>query len=100
MFLMADMCTVYLIHLETAIAHAKHYLGYTCLENVTARLARHKRGDGAKLLKRANELAINYKIVRTWDCNNPRTARALERKLKHLHNSPKLCPVCNTLIEH
>ena len=89
------MCTVYLIHLDTAIAHAKHYLGYTAIEDITKRFARHKSGNGARLLQVANERAIDYKIVRMWDCKDAFTARKLERKLKHWHNSPKLCPICN-----
>lgn len=88
------MATVYLIHLEQAIKHAKHYLGYTALESVEDRLTRHKAGNGARLLQYANSLGIDYKIVHTWDCKDTHAARNLERKLKRQHNSPRLCPIC------
>ena len=88
------MCKVYLIHLDTPLAHASHYLGYTSLESAEDRLKRHKSGSGARLLAAANKQDITYSIVRTWECKDWREARSLERQLKKQKNSSKLCPVC------
>lgn len=90
------MCAeVYLIHLERPYKHAKHYLGYTSLDSVDARLHRHKSGSGAKLLQVCNQASIDYTVVRTWQCDNWQSARKLERRLKAQHNAPRLCPICN-----
>lgn len=82
---------VYLIHFNSPISDkhtCQHYLGYTRLSG-KKRLATHKAGNGATLTRVANEREIDYKIVRRWQ-----GGRALERQLKNLKNSPKLCPVC------
>jgi hypothetical protein len=34
---------------------------------------------------------ISWEVVRTWNVNS----QELERYLKNLKNSPKLCPICN-----
>lgn len=81
---------IYLIHLDRPLGHAKHYLGYTEAETVTARFQRHKSGYGARLLAAANELGIDYSVVRVWE-----GSKKLERRLKRRKNSPDLCPVCN-----
>lgn len=86
---------VYLIHFNGPIHHAKHYLGYTSLENVIDRYNRHKSSQGSKLLAYANTIGISYCVVRIWECDTTQAAKALERKLKHMKNSPRLCPVCN-----
>src|SRR3972149_3553566 len=78
------MCNVYLIYLDKPIHQAKHYLGYSALESVEDRLARHKAGNGARLLQYANSIGVDYKIVRIWDCKDAITARNLERKLKNM----------------
>lgn len=92
-----SMATVYLIHLERPISHAKHYLGYTSDDTLQERLQRHKSNRGARLLEVANQQGIDYHVVRTWDNMNWKAARTLERKLKNRHNSPKLCPICNPI---
>lgn len=86
--------TVYLIHLDSPIEHAQHYIGFTC--NLEQRLAQHRSGCGARLLAEANRRGIEYRIVRTWKGGQwVNDARALERKLKKQKNAPRLCPVCN-----
>jgi len=70
-------------------------LGYTCAESVKARLERHKRGNGARILNKCNQLNIEYHIVRTWNSMSIAEAKAFERRLKNLHNAPRLCPECN-----
>jgi predicted GIY-YIG superfamily endonuclease len=79
--------TVYLIHFEQALHHAQHYLGFTV--NLPRRLAQHRNGTGAKLLRAVNRRGIAWDVVRIWP-GGP----ALERALKSLKKSRELCPVC------
>lgn len=81
---------VYLICLERPLAHAKHYIGYV-EHDIDARFARHKSGQGAKMLRACNQKGINYKITRTWSDVD----RNFERKLKNNSHSKKHCPCCN-----
>ena len=80
--------TVYLIHLATPIAdHAQHYIGWA--KHLSARIAHHKAGTGARLLQVAVELHIDFDVVATWEGD-----RHFERKLKNRKKARMLCPVC------
>lgn len=92
------MATVYLIHLDRPIRHSRHYLGYCANETLEQRLHRHKTNNGAVLLREANNRGITYNVIRTWNSLDWKSARTLERKLKSWHNSPRLCPICNSKI--
>lgn len=92
------MATVYLIHLDKPLGHAKHYLGYTSLETVTERLERHRAGNGARLLQVANQRGITYSIVRTWEFERCQDAKSFERRMKLNSHVPRKCPVCNQAI--
>lgn len=81
---------VYLIHLWTPIAHARHYIGTA--SDVFKRLHAHRAGKGARLLDVANERRISYSVVRQWE-----GGRDMERKLKARREAPRLCPVCRGL---
>lgn len=78
---------VYLIHMDTKIAHAQHYIGSS--KDIDARLVAHKSGQGARLLQVANGLGITYSVVRTW-----RGGRVEERLFHRRKASPRLCPTC------
>ena len=41
--------TVYLIHFETRLKHARHYLGYC--DDLGRRMAQHRSGNGARLME-------------------------------------------------
>ena len=91
------MGTVYLIHLNTKLGNpdnvrgqAQHYIGYTT--NLEQRIETHKSGDGAAMLRAANDQGIEYQVVRTWKGD-----QELERKLKGQKNAPRLCPVCRAV---
>jgi predicted GIY-YIG superfamily endonuclease len=79
---------VYLIHTETKLAHAGHYLGFS--DNLAARIACHEHGNGAKLMAAFARNDIRWAVVRVW----PDGDRELERKLKNQHHGPRLCPIC------
>lgn len=46
----------YLIHFERPYRHARHYLGWTV--DLEARLAKHRAGNGARLLRVATAAGI------------------------------------------
>jgi len=83
------MSTVYLLHLDTPLRHAKHYVGFAN-DDLAARLERHACGQGARMLAVCRERGITWRLVRTWTGN-----RRFERQLKNRKEAPKLCPVCN-----
>lgn len=91
------MGTVYLIHFSEPIGdldnprgQAQHYLGYT--EDLEARLEAHRTGNGSAIMAAVARRGIGWRVVRTWE-----GGRALERRLKDRHNSPKLCPICRAM---
>lgn len=84
--------TVYLIHLDEKISNSQHYIGWTESEKtLSARIAHHKNGSGARFLRAANDMGIEYEVVRTWKDGNKR----FERRLKNRKNAKLLCPICN-----
>lgn len=82
------MSVCYLLHLDKPLRHAKHYMG-VC-EDLDARLSRHAKGAGARMLAVCIERGITWKLARTWPGD-----RVFERKLKNRKDAPKLCPICN-----
>lgn len=80
--------TVYLLHISPPYRHAKHYLGWTP-GAVADRLAKHLKGQGARLVAVAVAAGRRVELARTWP-----GGRTRERQLKRWHCSPKLCPVC------
>ncbi len=88
----------YLIHFDRPVGNpdnprgqAQHYLGWTGKESLSSRIARHRAGNGARLMAVVTQLGIHWEVVRTW----PKATRGLERQLKNRHNAPRLCPVCH-----
>lgn len=84
---------VYLLHFSQPISPAhtcQHYLGYA--QDVDARIAQHRAGQGARLCEVAKERGIDFQVVRVWEDGD----RSFERRLKNRHNSPQLCPLCQT----
>lgn len=84
--------TIYLLHFDRPLAHAKHYLGWT--EHLEERLDCHRRGDGARIMAVLAEQGIGWRLVRTWKGD-----RNLERRLKNRKETPQLCPCCNPRAE-
>ncbi len=84
----ADGGTVYLLHLDPPVKHARHYVGCTS-KGVEQRLEAHRAGRGARLLEVVKEAGGTFRLARTWP-----GSRALERAIKDRKNAPKLCPEC------
>lgn len=81
--------TVYLVHLDSPLKHAAHYLGWAHTGRLTARLEHHRRGTGARFLRAVNEAGIGWSVVRTWPGD-----RHLERRLKKRNGASRFCPQC------
>ena len=86
--LRASRGTVYLIHFNRPLKHARHYLGWT--SNLRKRLNAHEDGTGSVLLRALAERGIGWKLVRTWD----NAGLDVERKLKKQGSRARLCPLC------
>jgi hypothetical protein len=80
--------TVYLLHLESKLKHAGHYLGSA--EDVSRRLTDHAKGEGSKMMAAVVREGIAFKLARRWD-NVPRW---FEAKLHRRKENPYFCPVC------
>ena len=81
---------IYLIHLETKLKHAGHYLGFVESEsNLINRIEYHMNGRGSLFLKAVKEAGINYKVVRLKEGD-----RNEERRIKNTKNVSKYCPIC------
>jgi hypothetical protein len=85
---------VYLIHFAQPIGNAAsprgqagHYLGTAY--DLNRRLAQHRVGTGAAIMRAVCERGIPFFVARTWP-----GGRRLERQLKRHKNSPRLCPAC------
>jgi hypothetical protein len=92
--LLVSRPVVYLIHFAQPIGNpasprgqAGHYLGTAY--DLNRRLAQHRAGTGAAIMRAVCERRIPFFVARTWP-----GGRALERKLKRRKNAPRLCPAC------
>ncbi len=83
---------VYLLHFATPYKHARHYLGSS--SHLDERLSLHKNGNGARPMEVIGEAGIGWELVRLWESDSREESLALERRLKHRHESPRLCPIC------
>lgn len=117
------MGTIYLLHYAEPLprTRAQHYLGYTS-KNLKARLARHRRGDGANITQAFARHGIDFVVARTWHKDpwtggnatretesrmKDRTARSewvwnhvfgdweIQLRVRPSCNPKKLCPICN-----
>jgi predicted GIY-YIG superfamily endonuclease len=79
--------TVYLLHFDRPYKHARHYLGWA--DDLAARLARHARGQGARLLQVLREQGIGWQLTRTWPGTRDR-----ERQIKRQGGLARCCPLC------
>ncbi len=85
----------YLLHFDTPYKHARHYLGST--SNIDARLARHRAGNGARLMSVITQAGITWQLARLWHCDTLQEAHELERRLKRWSGSGQFCPICRGL---
>jgi hypothetical protein len=84
----ATIGTVYLLHFDRPLAHARHYLGWAV--DFHDRVDAHLAGNGARIVAAAVRAGIHVELVRTWDGVD----RAFERRLKDGGSHLRLCPIC------
>lgn len=76
----------YLIHFKYKLHHAEHYIGFTkCLD---FRIARHREGTGAKLIRAITRLGIPWIVIRTWQVDG----QGFERYLKNQKHAARFFP--------
>lgn len=94
------MGSVVLLHYNDRInpnRPARHYLEYTA-RTVYARVCDQKSGSrwrSAPICYAAFERDIDFVVARVW----PNTDRRDEKRLRDLHNNPRLCPICNPRLQ-
>lgn len=86
---MAELGTLYLLHLEPPLEHARHYLGWTQEGGEAERVAQHLRGSGSPLVRAARRHGREVTLEKAW----PGT-REDERRHKDGHQLGNLCPRC------
>lgn len=79
---------VYLLHFAQPYKHARHYVGYS--ELLTARLAHHRKGTGARLMAAVSAAGIEVTVARVWKGAD----RTFERRIHNYARSAQLCPMC------
>ncbi|MGO9372699.1 MAG: endonuclease [Syntrophobacteraceae bacterium] len=84
------MGCIYLIHFDKPYKHARHYLGYADSDTPDARIERHRKGNGATLMRVITQAGIEWEVARIW----LEQTRDFERKLKNGRHVPRLCPIC------
>lgn len=87
-----DQPCVYLLHFDTPLHHARHYLGVT-RRGLGLRLVDHYAGRGSRLMAAVVAAGIEVRLARTWPAG-----RDGERALKRRKKNPALCPLCQTLV--
>jgi hypothetical protein len=80
--------TLYLLHFDPPLAHARHYLGWA--RELQPRLAAHRTGSGSPLIAAVVAAGSQIELARTWEPVD----RHFERALKNRHETPRLCPLC------
>lgn len=86
---------VYLIHFESKLHHAQHYIGFV-EGNLGQRIALHKASRGAKLLAAINDAGIEWRVVRIWRGAD----RCFERRLKNYKKPAAFAPSAADTCHH
>lgn len=81
------MGTVYILHFDQPVRHARHYRGWA--SNLEARLGHHADGTGAKLTALAVSLGIGWTLALAIPGD-----KNLERMMHNVGGAAKICPVC------
>jgi hypothetical protein len=82
---------IYLLHFDTPLAHARHYVGFsTDRRTLPERLEHHRKAtSGVRIMQVLKERGITFTVAGVWEGD-----RTLERKL-HRHGKTRWCPICN-----
>lgn len=80
---------IYILHFETPLHHARHYVGYCREGALEQRLLRHRSGQGSRLMYAIEMAGIDYTVALTHPGD-----RHFERRIKRAKNTPRFCPLC------
>lgn len=58
--------TVYVLHIEPPLGHARHYVGYTPDEDLARRIAEHMSGSGSPLIRAAVAAGRNVQLAHAF----------------------------------
>lgn len=85
---------VYILHLDTPLHHAKHYVGFsTNRRTLRNRLEHHAHGTAnCRFTQVLHQLGITFTLARLFKGN--KYDRNFERKLKNTKAVPRYCPIC------
>lgn len=81
------MGTVYMLHFDRPVRHARHYRGWA--KELDVRMAHHRAGTGAKLTALAVKLGIGWETVLAIPGD-----KNLERQLHNRGGASRICPKC------
>lgn len=79
--------TIYLLHFDRPLAHARHYIGWT--EDLERRLEKHARDGGAAIVRAAINEGIGIVLAATFV-----GTKRDEGRLKDRGGARRICPVC------
>ena len=89
---MSSHC-VYILHFDRPYwKTCQHYIGYT--KDLDSRIARHRAGNGSKLVKYAINRGINFRLVRVEYFDTQGEARTRETRIKRNGGAGRICPLC------
>lgn len=74
---------IYILHFDTPLHHARHYVGYCADGTLNERLARHRAGHGSRLMAALEEAGIGYTIALTHPAIGGSSARSSEPRTRH-----------------
>lgn len=86
--------TVYVLHLNTPLKHAKHYVGFVVNgHTLKARIEHHRNGTAnCRFTQVLHNLGITFVLARVF--RGKKFDRSFERKLKKTHKVTYYCPIC------
>jgi hypothetical protein len=82
--------TVYVLHIEPAYQHARHYVGFTDAASADERVAEHLAGHGSPLVRAALAAGHAVELATSWP-----GSRTDERRVKRAGgHGHRVCPRC------
>lgn len=82
---------VYVLHFDTKLCHAAHYVG--CTTEPFRRLRQHALGRGSNLCRVLRDRGINWELSGLYQCSLVEM-RKLERQFKNSHDGSRYCELC------
>jgi len=88
------MSSIYVLHIDPPVAHAKHYIGFTTDPEPSRRVREHTSGGhrANPLVKAAVKAGSTITLAHVFD--GPGVDRNFERRLKNRADTSKWCPCC------